>query len=454
MKNFRFTHFILFLISISVFERASAQLTLSGQLRTRSEFRDGQGGPLPKESKPAFFTSQRTRLSLGYSMYRLKFNITAQDTRVWGQDISTINRTTTQDNNGFLLHEAWAEILLTDTALLKKQSLSLKLGRQELLYDDSRLLGNLDWLQQGRRHDAAVLKYETPSWTLHVAAAFNQNKENSAGTVFNSTPLGNYTANTNGGVMYKSMQFLYAGKKLSKGTVSFLFFTDQFSKFHNDTLNSLPAKSFETGTWTRMTSGIYFNNVFDKLTTTASAYYQFGKNSNGQNLNACLLSAAAQYAVTKKLSAGAGVDFTSGGNGTTSKTFDPLYGTPHKFWGGMDYFYAASGFGKGGLVDYYVKSKLKFTDKYNLAAELHRFTSAATVVVPAAFTGSKKYFGSELDVIAAAAITRQISVEGGYSHFFGRPLLATATVKNVSNADLNSNWAYVMINIKPDFLFK
>jgi len=29
--------------------------------------------------------------------------------------------------------------------------------------------------------------------------------------------------------MYKSMEFLYAGKKLKKGNISFLFFGDQFS---------------------------------------------------------------------------------------------------------------------------------------------------------------------------------------------------------------------------------
>ncbi|WP_315822863.1 hypothetical protein [Paraflavitalea speifideaquila] len=40
----------------------------------------------------------------------MKFGLTVQDVRVWGQDVSTINRTTTQDNNGFMLHEAWAEI--------------------------------------------------------------------------------------------------------------------------------------------------------------------------------------------------------------------------------------------------------------------------------------------------------------------------------------------------------
>lgn len=157
------------ILSIGVYKNTAAQLTLSAQLRTRTELRDGQGSPLPKGADPAFFTSQRTRLNLGYNMYRLKFGLSIQDVRVWGQDISTINRTTSPENNGVMLHEAWGEISLTDTTL-KNKALSLKIGRQELVYDDQRLIGNLDWLQQARRHDAAVLKYETKAWMLHAGA--------------------------------------------------------------------------------------------------------------------------------------------------------------------------------------------------------------------------------------------------------------------------------------------
>jgi hypothetical protein len=190
---------------------ANAQLTLSGQFRLRTEFRDGQGAPLPKDTNPAFFISQRTRLNFGYQMYRLKLGLSIQDVRVWGQDVSTINRTTTQNNNGLQLYEAWAEIILTDSTLINK-CLSLKIGRQELVYDDQRLIGNLDWLQQGRKFDAGILKYETNSWSIHLAGAFNQNQENSSGTIYNSTPPGNYPATTNGGSMYKSLEFLYVGK--------------------------------------------------------------------------------------------------------------------------------------------------------------------------------------------------------------------------------------------------
>jgi hypothetical protein len=33
------------------------------------------------------------------------------------------------------------------------EAFSMKLGRQEVIYDNSRIFGNVDWAQQGRSHD-------------------------------------------------------------------------------------------------------------------------------------------------------------------------------------------------------------------------------------------------------------------------------------------------------------
>jgi hypothetical protein len=423
--------------------RAKGQFYLSGQLRTRSEYRDGQGAPLSKGEGLAFFTSQRTRLNFKYNMYRLKFGVSLQDVRVWGQDVSTINRTTTANNNGLMLHEAWAEILLTDTTL-KKKALSLKIGRQELVYDDQRLLGNLDWLQQGRRHDAAVLKFETKSWMIHLAGAYNQNKELASGTIYNSTPSGNYTSSTNGGVMYKSMQFLYAGRKLHSGKASFIFLSDQFSKPDTNV-----GKPFKNTVWTRATTGFYLNNTFlNKLALDASVYYQFGKTPTGQNLSAALFSGSVQYILNSKIILGPGVDYTTGRNsGNNSHAFDPLYGTPHKFWGSMDYFYVASPFGKGGLTDYYLKASYNPCDKFNALVGLHQFSNATKIG-----DYDTKSFGQELDLVGSYHLTKQITLEGGYSHYWTTDLLCSSSVKNVNNPKPGANWGYLMINIQPDFV--
>ena len=48
----------------------NAQFTLTGQLRTRTEVRNGLGNLVPKGSRAAVFTSQRTRLIFGYKWDR------------------------------------------------------------------------------------------------------------------------------------------------------------------------------------------------------------------------------------------------------------------------------------------------------------------------------------------------------------------------------------------------
>lgn len=158
---------------------AKAQLSFAGQLRTRGEFRDGYGTLQTSGYKDAAFISQRTRLTLEYKSSKVLFHTSVQDVRLWGQDASTI---TAADGNKLSLHEAWAEIILSnkkDTSfkISPVDYFAIKAGRQELVYDDERLLGNLDWTQQGRRHDAIVLKLLQNGWQLDLGAAFNQNSD-------------------------------------------------------------------------------------------------------------------------------------------------------------------------------------------------------------------------------------------------------------------------------------
>lgn len=431
---------------------AQAQLSFTGQVRTRTELRDGQGTPLQEGQPAAFFTSQRTRLNVGYSGYRTKFFLALQDVRVWGQDASTHHRTTQAALNGLMLHEAWAELSLLDTNQTRLgKDLSLKLGRQELVYDDSRLLGNLDWLQQARRHDAALLKYGYRNFTAHLGLAYNQNREAKTGTLYDGVPTG-YAAGTNGiGTMYKSLQFLYLGQKLKSGSLSFLVLKDDFNKYLPDE-NGLKVPT--TGTWSRVTLGPYLRTQLGQhFHLTASAYRQTGRDKDGAKLNAAAYALSTLYDFSPRLSVGPGVDYLSGQPRGTSQNrrFDPLYGTPHKFWGQMDYFYVADGFGPGGLVNYYLSSVYKVNTKLTIHTDLHEFVSATPV------TGRDQQplsrgLGTELDVILNYGLTKTIGFQAGYCAFWTTPALAE--VKQVPNARKTANWAYLMINIRPDFLTK
>jgi hypothetical protein len=167
-----------------------------------------------------------------------------------------------------------------------------------------------------------------------------------------------------------------------------------------------------------------------------------------------MVTLSALYAVTKKLSVGPGVDVTSGNDGTDPagkyKRFDPLYGTPHKFWGYMDYFYAADGFGANGLVDVYLKSRFRLNSAFTCMADVHRFALPDPV---RSESGARldRYLGTEIDLTAQYTLTQAIAVEGGYSAMVSSETMTSSKVKNVTNPDRSSHWAYIMISIKPEW---
>ncbi len=107
-------------------------------------------------------------------------------------------------------------------------------------------------------------------------------------------------------------------------------------------------------------------------------------------------------------------------------------------------------FGEKGLVDYYLKSKFKTSSSLMINADLHWFESASEVVVN--IVKLNKSFGTELDITAAYTLTPIIGFQVGYEHFFATPTLTSSAVKNVPTPRLSDDWAYLSIDIKPDFL--
>ncbi|MDV7396925.1 hypothetical protein RZS08_36340, partial [Arthrospira platensis SPKY1] len=98
---------------------------------------------------------------------------------------------------------------------------SVKLGRQELVYDDARIFGNVDWAQQARTHDVALFRYEG-SFKLHAGFAYNQQND----LLFTT----NYDLAGN----YKSMQFLWFNKKWNQLNVSALFLNNGLERKYSD----------------------------------------------------------------------------------------------------------------------------------------------------------------------------------------------------------------------------
>ena len=296
-KNYSLKLFLVFAVFF-ISHQIQAQFTLTGQLRTRTEFRDGQGTLPIRSATPSIFTSQRTRLSAGFTSDRFKILTTLQDVRVWGMDGSTIAN---MDGNKLFLHEAWGELFFHDSTW-GDHKLSLKIGRQEIMYDDSKLLGNLDWLQQARRHDAAVLKYLKGTFQIDAGLAFNQDREKkNAGNLYIGVPLaqmGNDSAaisaapGTNAiGRNYKSMQYLYAAKDIGLTKISFLFFKDDFQKLKNPTAAFNSPSNEIKGVYSRATTGInIFATLFRKHKIDLSAFYQGNQDKVGKKMSAYMFS--------------------------------------------------------------------------------------------------------------------------------------------------------------------
>jgi len=508
-SNSRIVAAILLCTSCFFAKNANAQLSLTGQLRTRGELRDGYGTLEPEGAKAAAFIAQRTRLNFNYKSSRIIFQTSIQDVRLWGQDASTI---TPADGAKLAIHEAWAELVLSnkkDTAFKKSpfDYFGIKMGRQELVYDDERLFGATDWITQGRRHDAIVFKLLQQGWQIDLGAAFNQNTDainyngtfytpanvpatvkDSKGNLMNTPagfiPLLNASGvsakngspsflnppSTNGLTAdYKSLQYLYAAKKLGKTKVSGLFVADEFGKYILDSVKNTSGTDVgylygrrynQTGLNTRITTGLLVNPVFgdkNQWAATAGYYYQGGHDRDGAKLSAYTYTLTLVY---KDINWGytGGLDVLSGNDATSTSTvnhrFDPLYGTPHKFWGSMDFFYASTGSPTGGLTDPYLKLKYTTTNtRFSTELAGHYFmlennqknTSGATI---------DKHIGTEFDLANSYKLNKFATVDLGICYMAATRNMEYAKGIAPNSASLNPVWAYLQLNIKPEFLNK
>lgn len=405
---------VLFFILLSA--QVQAQLTIDAELRPRFEYRHGFKTLFPDNVDPAAFVSQRTRLNTNYDIDKLSFYLSLQDVRIWG-DVPQLN---SSDKNGVGVHQAWGQIQLDPNFFLK-------VGRQEIIYDDHRIFGDVGWAQQARSHDAARLEYNNAGLKIDLGFAFNQNDENLTGT----------TLTTPG--TYKSIQYLWAHNEWNKFSASLLFlnnglqFIDDINSNNNETRYS-------------QTLGTHINYKANNLKLTSNLYYQFGKDIANNDLNAYLLSIEGNYKITPKTNLGLGIELISGNdNGSPSnqenKAFTPLYGTNHKFNGLMDYFYVSNHTNNVGLLDIYANAKVVLNEKSNISFAVHTFSAAAEIS-----PNSEKQLGTELDIVYGYKLQKEIGISAGYSHLFASQ--GMETIKGNSDGNTN-NWGWIMLTIDP-----
>ena len=106
------------------------EFNLSGEIRPRYENRYGFSSLRSEADKAGNFISQRSRINFDFKNEKMIFKVILQNVRVWG-DVSTLS----SDDTVIAFQQAWGEAIISE-------KLRLKLGAQEIAYDNERIFGS------------------------------------------------------------------------------------------------------------------------------------------------------------------------------------------------------------------------------------------------------------------------------------------------------------------------
>lgn len=383
-----------------------AQFQLSGEFRPRTELSHGYGTLAANDQDASLFTAQRTRLNAFFKNENIKVALVLQDVRTWGSQAQLV----ANEDFATSVHQAWTEVFFTP-------EFSLKAGRQELVYDDHRIFGNVGWAHQARSHDIAIFKYEK-GFKLHIGVAHHENTNRTNGVY-------------DGADAYKNMHYVWYRRTMGKANFSLLFLN-----------NGVPDVK-EEGQKVRysQTIGTHTNLKAGDWRLAGNFYLQTGKTKANNKISAYNFLAEATCPRGHVL----GYERLSGTSyhETKNKSFTPFYGTNHKFNGFMDYFYVGNHVGSVGLNDVYFKYNYK-KDKFSLGVHIHYFSSAAELEPDA-----KKYLGTELDLTCGWKISPDAAIRAGWSFMFAGESME---LLKGGSKDAGNYWGWLMLSVTPKFI--
>lgn len=402
---------------------ARAQFSLSGEIRPRTELYNGNNVRLAtSDDRIGIATQQRTRLYFNYvDSTGLKIVFSPQVINFWGQSPQFVDLLADGIPGGvaestFSVFEAYAEYKASDWY-------TLKAGRQAISYGDQRWFGALGWAASGRAHDAFVNKLTFGKVNVDVGVALNQTRHT------NGTNVAAIQGVRSG---YKSLQYLWATFPVGKLKVQ--------AMATNEVLNA-SAEGVEYQN--RTTFGILPSLKTKDVAINASAYWQ-----TADNLSASLYA----FDLTYKglgLPITIGADIVSGDDASTAEdeAWKQPFGTNHKFYGFMDFFYVGPGEAVG-LNDFYIKTVLKTGGKSKLIAFVHQFSTNQEIMNLEGEMESGSY-GTEIDLVYNLNVSKGFNFKFGYSTIFATELLEAY---KGGDSGQYSQWAWMQLTFKPKFL--
>lgn len=402
-------------------------LTLDANLMTRGELRYGGFPSAPEFAEDhAQFVMARTRLSVGYQRSFLEAKITAQHSGVWGQ----------QGKGAFNLSEAWAK-------LRANNGLFAIIGRQELAYDDERILGRNDWAMAANAHDAARLGYEGHGHKAHVILAFNQQAWNiNGGTIYTTS---------SGAQVHRSMVtgwYHYDFKRIPLGAS--LLFMDV--GLQNDQEEDPKVEH-------QQLLGGYVKYNPKRWNVEVAYYRQMGTDEFHIPIKAWMTSVKADYDPTRQWRVTAGYDYLSGdpnpnvpqigtfglAQHTVVRGFNTIYGSHHQFYGAMDFFYVRAYYGgyTPGLQNLYASTRFRPIQAIDCSAAYHFLLTAERI------DGASRTLGHEMELTASYTPIKFVKISAGYTYMHGSSTLELLQRVKGKN---HMHWAWLMLTVNPRIL--
>ncbi len=404
-----------------------AQLGINADISPRAEIRNGYRALPEAGQTPTLHINQRSRLNLSFRQDRVKMHLSFQDVRVWGQEAQKMSIPSVS------LHQGWIELMFTD-------SFSLKVGRQELIYDNQRFFAVNDWIPMAQKHDVALLKHISKAGELHLGAAFNQPPDAYTRNFTNHYGINNY----------KFMGFGWFNTTMgNKGSISLLGIAEgNEHSLPNGTLIN-PDIMFVHSTWS-----VYTLYKFGNIDFMVNPAIQHGKHRTGQKVSAWYLRSEASLPVSDNFVSTLGFELFSGNDAANPgdnrfRTFDPTHGAGHAHNGFMDFFTNIPVHTRNaGLINPFVKNRIKLSSKITVDADLHLFWGMNPFKANNAVQ-TNKFLGTEIDLTLNYRFNSFTQIIGGYSH-----MVATESMGLIKNGSTSQPlyFTYIMLRVRPKLL--
>lgn len=379
------------LTSLAVPSVQAQQTTLHGQVRPRYEIRDPSGTGTDE------FTSMRVRLGLDVEVEDgLSIFIQAQDVRIWGEETHPLFDYSADDldlHQGYLRYQGEGSSWLTTTV-----------GRMETNLGGQRLMGAVDWTQQGQSFDG--LRFDIDRGRMELALIGYTVRDETASGAVDDRLYGGYATFAEVGPGSLDAYWLY---DRVKGPAESDEHTLGVRYGFSDGVDGRVEGTLQTGT---------------RSDSDVSAFMfgaRLGKTFAGGDATLTLW-----------------YDYLSGDDPSTPEVevFKTLFGTNHKFYGLADLFLNIPAHtGGAGLQDMALKLMWRPSSTVGFGADLHRFSAAEQGTL------SGSHFGDELDLTLTHRYSQRFGATAGFSY-----VVQDDPFGEVGRLSEDLTWFYIMLN--------